>query len=168
MFRSILPYTIVLLFAPGVCRAEDSGILDWSTWRHIPAFGQGRVEPLDTFARETVEAICGRPDPTLTLPSAQPQKFTAAELLFSWLAEPEKWENVPFLAAQDQQLREEVLGLPLYDEQGRRLRYATPAEVENNAELGRRWAEHPDAGRRRQGLPLDRPGKTDQGPGRCV
>ena len=107
----------------------------------MPVFGQGRVVPLDTFARETVEAICGRPDPTLTLPGAQPQKFTAAELVFSWLAEPEKWENVPFLAAEDRAVAREVLGLPLYDEQGRRLRYATPAEVENNAELGRRWAE---------------------------
>jgi ABC-type transport system involved in cytochrome c biogenesis permease subunit len=43
--------------------------------------------------------------------------------------------------AQDRQLRKEILGLPLYDEHGRRLRYATPVEVENNGELGQRWAE---------------------------
>ena len=50
-------------------------------------------------------------------------------------------KTIPFLVAQDEQLRQEVLGLPLVDADGRRLRYASPVEVENNAELGRRWAE---------------------------
>ena len=73
--------------------------------------------------------------------NGQWRKCSAAELLFRWLVEPEKWENIPFLAAQDEQLRQDVLGLPLVDADGRRLRYASPVEVENNAELGRRWAE---------------------------
>ena len=107
----------------------------------MPAFGEGRVVPLETFARETVEAICGRVDPTLVLGDAPPRQFTAAELLLSWLVEPEKWENASFLTAADEPLRGEVLGLPLRDENGRRLCYASPVEVENSAELGRRWAE---------------------------
>ncbi len=61
--------------------------------------------------------------------------------MFSWLAEPSRWENVDFLVAQDEQLREEALGLPLVDESGRPLRYVSPHEVESNAEFGRHLAE---------------------------
>ena len=104
----ILLGAAVLLFSAGNARA-DNAPLDWSTWQHLPAFDEGRVEPLDTFARETVEAICGRPTPTLLSPddsaNGKPRKFNAAELLFAWLAEPAKWEDVPFLPADDKQLR---------------------------------------------------------------
>jgi len=72
------------------------------------------------------------------------QEYTASELLFSWLVEPEEWERVPFLAAQQKQLREDILQLPQSDAGGRRLRYASPVEVENSPELGRRWAELAD------------------------
>ena len=71
--------------------------------------------PLDSFARETVEAICGRADPMLAFDGGRWREFSAAELLFSWLVEPEKWETVPFLAAEDEELRRDVLGLPLTD-----------------------------------------------------
>jgi len=141
MSRHTLPLLLILALVAATGRAEQGGDLDWSTWRHMPAFGTGRVVPLDTFARETVEAICGRVDPTLVLGDAPPRKFTAAELLLSWLAEPEKWEKVSFLEAADAELRKDVLGLPLVDANGGRLRYASPADVENNAALGRRWAK---------------------------
>ena len=140
MVRTV-PSLLLMLALAGVCRAEQAGDLDWNAWRHMPAFGEDRVLPVDTFARETVEAICGRVDPTLTFGDTAPRRFTAAELLLSWLVEPEKWENVPFLAAADEALRRDVLALPLRDEQGRRLCYASPVEVENSAELGRRWSD---------------------------
>jgi len=132
------------LSAAGGVRAGDAESLDWSAWQHLPAFNEGRVLPLDTFARETVEAICGSANPTLIMPDGQSRNFTASELFFSWLVEPETWEHVPFLAAQQKQLRENVLQLPQFDEDGRRLRYASPVEVEDSAELGRRWAELAD------------------------
>ena len=138
--RRAIVFAIAICSA-GVCRGEDRTELDWSAWRRLPAFGQGRIMPLDTFARETVEAVCGREEPTLPLGNDRWPTFSAAELLFSWLAEPEKWEHVPFLVAEDKQLRRDVLGLPLTDASGRRLRYASPVEVENSAELGRRWEE---------------------------
>ena len=141
VWRCVLFFIILFLSANGACLAEDGGRLDWTTWQHLPVFGEGRVVPLDTFARETVEAICGCTNPTLALPDDQPREFTPAELLLSWLVEPEKWENVPFLVAQDEELRRDVLGLPLFDEAGRRLRYASPVEVETNGELGQRWAD---------------------------
>ena len=108
----------------GTCRCSARG--GWPRWIRSPARPSRRSAAAPTDAHTDDGA---------------PRKFTAAELLFGWLAEPEKWENEPFLTAEDEQLREEVLGLPLYDDKGRRLHYASPAEVENSAELGRRWAE---------------------------
>ena len=98
-------FLVVLLSVAGVCRADDRAELDWSTWRRLPVFDQGRIMPLDSFARETIEAICGCAEPTLSLEGGRPRKFSAAELLFCWLVEPEKWETAAFLLAQDEQLR---------------------------------------------------------------
>ncbi len=149
----------VAAISPSFSAEKDA--LDWTAWRNLPVFEGGRIMPLDTFARNTVEAICGRTNPALCLadalpgdadapeyaeakklfPGDAPRKFSPEELLFSWLVEPEKWEQTPFLVAEHKQLRQEVLGLPLFDIQGRRLRYASLRQVENSAELGRRWAE---------------------------
>ncbi len=138
MRRTLL---LLPLLVTGVCRADDAAPLDWNALQRMPAFGAGRIVPLDTFARETAEAICGRADPVLALGDAPPRKFNANELLLSWLAEPERWDAADFLKADDPALRRDVLALPLFDSQGRRLRYASPAYVENSAELGRRYAE---------------------------
>ena len=153
--------------------AED---LDWSAWQRLPMFDGGRVMPLDTFARQSVQTICQRESPTLSLegalvgpdglaqdpaaaselaaarplfPDAQPRKFLAAELLLSWMVEPEKWEHVPFLPASGEAIRrllaspEQVRrqlaggagqggsagGLPLVDRHGQSLKYASPDQV---------------------------------------
>ena len=40
-------------------RAADSGGLDWSAWQRMPVLEDGRIMPLDTFARTQVKRICG-------------------------------------------------------------------------------------------------------------
>jgi ABC-type transport system involved in cytochrome c biogenesis permease subunit len=121
--------------------AQAGETTDWAAWQHLPVFGDGRIVPMDTFASETVATICGRTAPTLTLPNSEPRTFAAPELLFCWLAEPKTWENVPFLIADDPELRQDILKLPLSDASGRQLLYATPHEVEDCDALGRRWAD---------------------------
>ncbi len=137
---TIVLLSLILASVGGTCQAAGGTPSAWDTWRRMPVLGEGRVVPLDTFAVEAVEAICGRANPTLQLPDGNTRTYPAAELLFAWLAEPERWEKTPFLPADDRELREEVLGLPLYDEDGRRLRFAAPADVEHCEELARRWA----------------------------
>jgi len=127
---------VILLFwlagaAPLVAAAE-SAALDWDAWAHLPVFHRGRMMPLDTFARDAVETICGREQNTFSLegaalnadgsikdpasaaeltgarelfPDGRPRRFSPAELLFSWAVEPEKWEYVPFLRADLPEVR---------------------------------------------------------------
>ncbi len=133
---------IVAGFA-GNARAEQSESLDWTAWRHLPTFAEGRVMPLDTFARETVEAICGRPNPTLVDPDAppnnSPKKIEATELLFRWMVEPEHWERTAFLSA-DRRLRRD-LDLPTHDATGRTILGVSPYEVEHSDAIRRGLTE---------------------------
>ncbi|HUT93776.1 MAG TPA: cytochrome c biogenesis protein CcsA [Thermoguttaceae bacterium] len=157
--RVVWPVLIALLSAAAV-RAEPAHDLDWSAWQHVPVYWQavrgskidGRMMPLDTFARTVVETICGKVNPRLSLagadeprreagsaapadarelfPDGRKRRFTASELLFSWMVEPERWERVPLLVAWNESLREDVLKLPAKSEDGERLRYASPRQVE--------------------------------------
>jgi ABC-type transport system involved in cytochrome c biogenesis permease subunit len=147
--RTFLALLVLALVLPGFAQAGRSDELDWSAWQRMPVFHDGRMMPLNTFARVAVEEICGRARPRLRLPDAssvggvsseaadarvlfpegESRRFSAAELLFSWLVEPERWEDVPFLIASHEQLRREVLGLPTTDDAGRRLKHVSPRQL---------------------------------------
>jgi ABC-type transport system involved in cytochrome c biogenesis permease subunit len=134
-----------------------AGELDWSTWQHLPVFSNGRMMPVNTFARVAAEQITNRANPRLSLegaraddgteppdlddsrklfPDGESRRFTAAELLFSWLVEPQRWENVPFLIAEHEQLRKDVLGLPILSPEGQRLKYVSPWQLERSRKFG--------------------------------
>ncbi|MGI5831799.1 MAG: cytochrome c biogenesis protein [Thermoguttaceae bacterium] len=142
----------------GVVSAHEAR-LDWTAWRLIPVFDEGRVMPLNSYAAITVKEICGTDAPLISVSTkllaelesgtavsmlpldaflsgrkvtqaqrkelerayneikirkAAAQKsaakrirrlvpgngrrFTASELLFTWLSEPEVWEYIPFIA----------------------------------------------------------------------
>ncbi|MDR1383048.1 MAG: cytochrome c biogenesis protein CcsA [Planctomycetaceae bacterium] len=145
-----------------------SNKIDWKAWEQLPVFSDGRVTPLRTFARITVKEICGTNTPTFApeesvLADAIREKvlteenaakirakfpngkrtFSDAELMFSWLAEPELWEYIPFLPAKDSLLRLSYLKAKLKTPDGKPLRYAAPYQVTSQAaELSRlleRW-----------------------------
>jgi len=182
--RTIFPLVAFSLLAAVAAAAGDSSELDWSAWRRMPVFGRGRAMPLDTVARSTVEGICGRVNPKLSLAGSQPQndpgaavpaeartlfpggrprKFSAAELLFSWLVEPERWQRVPFLLAGYEPLRSELLDLPLAGQGGGRLKYASPRQVENARDFRLRLGEIADEQRRAgSGGEKFRPSKLDR------
>ena len=152
--RSLLSIVLLgIIFVAGgtgtllpVCHADE---VDWSAWESIPVLDHGRLMPLDTFARCVVRDICGRENPRLVPPSdietldpktqeairrlfpnGKPRKFSAGELLYSWTAEPEVWNQIPFLKASNQTLREKGLDVPLFSTSGGHLNYASPLEFE--------------------------------------
>ena len=150
MKRRISIAVIGLLACASPSWAEPSGGLDWTAWQRMPVLQDGRIMPLDSFARAKVKTICGDVRPSLgklgsktnaemsslsadeikrLASEGKPRRFLAAELLYSWTVEPEKWDDVPFLLADDETLRTEVLGVPLLGEDGSRLRYVSPRQV---------------------------------------
>ncbi len=67
-----------------------------------PTQSGGRVKPLDSFARETVLFVTG---------SRSFKGWQSLDLLLSWIAEPELWEQEPFVLVNRQDVRL-ALGLP--------------------------------------------------------
>lgn len=140
---------------PGVAAAQSrSDKLDLTPWHHLPVLSGGRIMPLQTFARKAVSDIAGRETPTIDpqrelgaekfnseelaaarklFPDGKPRKWDASEMLLSWLAEPEAWEEVPFLLAEHENIRE-LLGLEIEDASGR-LRFASPAQLMDSDEF---------------------------------
>jgi ABC-type transport system involved in cytochrome c biogenesis permease subunit len=105
-----------------------------AAWREIPVLEDGRIMPLDTFARRMADTVCHAPAPRLaTGPGGALVRWQADELLLDWLARPAAWEEIPFLTAEHEEVRK-LLGLPLFTEAaaGReRLKHAAPADVED-------------------------------------
>ena len=110
-------------------------------WRSIPVLEDGRIMPLDTFARRHVETICHVQEPKLAVVTGEPLlKWHADELLLDWLVRPAAWEDVPFLIAEHEELRK-LLGLELFADtpKGRvRLKYAAPSDVADSEPLRQR------------------------------
>ena len=103
-----------------------------AAWRSIPVLEDGRIMPLDTFARRQIESICNVQEPKLAVVPGEPlAKWHADELLLDWLVRPAAWEDVSFLIAEHEDLRK-LLGLELFADtpKGRvRLKYAAPSDV---------------------------------------
>ena len=150
MKRQIVMAFFSLLAIAPTARAENAGGFDWSAWQRMPVLQDGRIMPLDSYARSQVKIICGDVRPLLgelgaktnseTEPvsadaiqrlagEGRPRRYLAAELLYSWTVEAEKWDDVPFLAAADETLRSEVFEVPLRGEDGRRLKYVSPRQI---------------------------------------
>ena len=159
--KKVLFLAIVgLSFAAATARGEQSGGLEWSAWQRLPVLDEGRIMPLDTFARTQVTKICGTANPRLgnlgmvsqeeldkltpaevrrLIAANQPRRFIAAELVFAWILEPEVWENKPILRADDEILRSNVLQVPLFGEDGGRLKYVSPRQVETSTKFAEQW-----------------------------
>ncbi|RMG03992.1 MAG: hypothetical protein D6741_01670 [Planctomycetota bacterium] len=142
--------------------AASNDRLDWSVWEEIPIYDDGRIKPILGWAREMADTICGKTSPTLSppqnapddnwkplFPEGKPRKFTPAELVFSWIVEPERWEHVAFLPAAHEQLRQDLLGLAVNDTAGKRINFVSPAEVAR-ASAYQAWME--DLMRRREAV----------------
>jgi len=106
-------------------------------WRAIPVLEDGRLMPLDTFARRHVEKITNLQEPKLAPEGGDPVKWRADELLLDWLVRPEAWEDVPLLTCEHEELRR-LLGLEIFADapSGRiRLKHAAPSDVADNDAL---------------------------------
>jgi ABC-type transport system involved in cytochrome c biogenesis permease subunit len=134
----------------------SAGDIDLTAWKSIPVFeaknSSGRVEPLDSFARQAADDVCLNAkglvklglkdylkegekveesiykDAAALFPNGETRKFDPAELLLSWMVEPEKWESVPFIYAAHKDVRE-LLGVPERNDRGLHLKYVSPKQI---------------------------------------
>ncbi len=150
-FRRAFPLAMCLALGTGLTLGAEADSPDFSAWRQLPVFYDGRMMPLNTFSRLVVESVCDRANPRLSLEGVpdsvrslsefsetskmfpdEMQKFTASELLFSWIVEPKRWEHVPCLIAEHETLRAEILDLPVLSPKGKHLKYVSPYVLENS------------------------------------
>jgi ABC-type transport system involved in cytochrome c biogenesis permease subunit len=122
-------------------------------WRAIPVLEDGRLMPLDTFARRQVETITNSQTPRLpTGAGGRVVKWAPDELLLDWLVRPEAWEDVPFLHAEHEELRA-LLDLPVFATaagEAQRLKFAAPSDVADSEPLRQRLMQLDDARRAAQ------------------
>ncbi len=142
----------LLAAAPG--RAAEADATDpLAAWRAIPVLDDGRIMPLDTFARRRVETITHAQRPSLASPESEdPRRWDADALLLEWLSRPQAWEDVPLLIAEHEELRA-LLDLPVFAEgpEGmRRLKHASPADVAESSPLRERLMQIDEQRRRAQ------------------
>ena len=125
------------------------------TFRQLPVLANGRVQPLNTIAVTSVKTLCGTANPVisiegLNLPTeinaestariaahftnGTERRFSAQELYWYWLIEPEVWEHIPFLECRNADLRK-LLSAPLQGGRGQALRYVSPYQVADSQAL---------------------------------
>ena len=140
---------------PADCGAAAEGVSGdpLAAWREIPVLEDGRIMPLDTFARRRVETITNTQRPSLASPeNDEPTRWNADHLLLEWLTRAEAWEDVPLLIAEHEELRA-LLDLPVFDEGPsgkRRLKHASPADVAESGPLRQRLMQIDERRRRAQ------------------
>ncbi|QGJ71521.1 putative cytochrome C-type biogenesis protein [Planctomycetales bacterium 10988] len=111
-------------------QAQEAAVAEaWSAWDQMPLLHDGRLKPMDTFARQAVQIISHRESPKLVV-DGEIQKWEADKMVLSWLLLPQKWEDVEFLYAKLPELREEILDIPLTGKDGETLSYVSPAQLE--------------------------------------
>ncbi len=102
---SVLGLTLAAVLTSGSSRQE---VAARPREAHVRAFAalpvldaDGRVKPMDTFAREIVQKVSGQ---------SRLERLEPAEALLDMMTHPERWQRVPMILVEDHQIRA-VLGL---------------------------------------------------------
>ncbi len=106
-------FFFLLIVARVVC-AQDFSALD-----RIPVLDGGRVKPFQTYSREVLLFIYGKPSF---------QNRSASAVLLTWMAQPQIWNDIQFVRVVRQDLKK-VIGLSL------KTQYFSPKELFDNKVL---------------------------------
>lgn len=136
--------------------------------RGLPVFHEGRTKPFDSYANLAMESICHRSKGSIKLgfedyrpaksidvpqsaaelfPQGNNRSFTASELVLSWMLMPDQWEEVPFIYAPHEAVRE-IIGVPKSNDRGIKLSFVSPKQIAESPTLAKYLEEA--QGRRRQ------------------
>lgn len=178
--KSLLRCCVFVAVLGCAARLAQAKTDPFAALRQMPVLHDGRIMPFETYCREVVDAICDTTSPELRLqgaipaaelqssdydaarrlfPDPEPRRWDAVELVFSWLTEPQAWEETPFLVAEHDVLREDLLDVPVLDEEGKHLKYVSPRQVRDAAAFQARVEE---LGQQQRGMAPPESGGLDQ------
>ncbi|MEC9096125.1 MAG: hypothetical protein VX776_05795, partial [Planctomycetota bacterium] len=153
-----LLFLVVLSATPDLQKTQADEI-SIDELRSVPVFHQGRIKPFDSYAKEMLEQVCNTTkgyvelDMGLYFPNGynteelqgvahlfpeREMKWSATEIVLSWMTEPEHWENVPFIYAAHNDIRK-IIDVPIAD---LTYKYVSPAELKNSTSLAT-WLDIP-------------------------
>lgn len=101
LFVCLLLVLLIAIASPAVAE------VDVSPMRSLPVLDNGRVKPLDSLARETVQFVTGQQSWKVTI-NGQTRKLDPLELLFAWQADSATWADVALLYVPNLELREKL------------------------------------------------------------
>lgn len=122
---------LVAVLGAGAALASDEGM---EALKRLPIQDAGRVKPLDTFARETLQLVYGRATYKPTAKEGEAEKSDsrarpALEIVMTWFLAPQFWDEQPIIELKLAALKE-ALNL-----EKTRDRF-TPRELFSNERLG--------------------------------
>lgn len=154
--RSILASTAPWSMAALLLIVAAAQAQDLSAWKQLPIYHSSRPMPVDSYAQQAVTAICERvkgdfhldithyydEEDLKALPHVRElmggrtyQSWESEELVLSWMAEPEKWDDVPFIYCP----RIEIRNYLEFDEENAPHRdYVSPRQIRESRPL---WEE---------------------------
>lgn len=76
--------------------------------KHLPIQDSGRVKPLDTFARETLQLVYGRTSyrPAPKADGSTDRSRPALEIIMTWFLAPQFWDEQPIVEMKLAALKE--------------------------------------------------------------
>jgi ABC-type transport system involved in cytochrome c biogenesis permease subunit len=148
---------LVALIAPASLFAEEakSKRLALDAIRSMPVFHEGRTKPFDSYANLAMENICHRSKGSIKLgfedyrpanskdvpesaaklfPAGENRSFTPSELVLSWMLTPKQWEEVPFIYAPHESVRQ-IIGAPKTNDRNLKLPYVSPKQISESESL---------------------------------
>lgn len=93
---------IGILFLFGMGFSALAG--DFHELKTIPVLENGRIKPLDTFARESLQLVYGK----TSYKKDGGEKLQAIEVMLIWIMQPSAWENTPMFEISYAELKKQL------------------------------------------------------------
>ncbi len=90
-----------LFLIVGLFVAHSALATDLYELKTIPILENGRIKPMDTFARESLQLIYGK----TVFKKESGEKLSAIEVVFTWMLQPSAWESSPIFEISYSELK---------------------------------------------------------------
>jgi cytochrome c-type biogenesis protein CcsB len=100
-YKIQLVISLMLMAFSLVYASESRGATLGNALKELPVQDAGRIKPLDTFARESLQLIYGKQ----TFKNEQGGSRPALEVMMTWLMQPQAWGDTPLFEIRHDQVK---------------------------------------------------------------